>query len=249
MSVAMPGAQRILHRVVDPTGALGLGSEYCVAKTYSMEARASHMVMGLADEVYFQDAQMQKDTADWVDRFNAQHPPKLISMAPAVVIQRIQQVAQPFYLVEPYLAGEYAKYNANQPSYTLLMSDSFPETPHAFSHFTHHHSHGEVLVCDIQGVGNRYTDPQIISTRNCDDYVVDLGKSAIRNWFSSHRCRSLCHNLGLKHQFLQDLSMGEERAGSLVNGWRTAEHVLFGFEMIENLHWHCTTNAGSLKQD
>lgn len=36
-----------------------------------------------------------------------------------------------------------------------------PNTPQAFSHFTYCHSGGKLLICDIQGVGDKYTDPQI----------------------------------------------------------------------------------------
>jgi elongation factor 2 kinase len=36
-------------------------------------------------------------------------------------------------------------------------------TPQAFSHFTYEHSRGRILVCDIQGVGDTWTDPQIHS--------------------------------------------------------------------------------------
>ena len=84
------------------------------------------------------------------------------------------------------------RYNTNTKSYAMLLSDAHRETPAAFSHFTHHESNGQVLVCDIQGVGDRYTDPQIIDARGCHDYVIDLGKSAIRDWFSSHRWRADC---------------------------------------------------------
>ena len=34
-------------------------------------------------------------------------------------------------------------------------------TPQAFSHFSYVASGGEVLICDIQGVGDLFTDPQI----------------------------------------------------------------------------------------
>ena len=116
------------------------------------------------------------------------------------------------------------------------MGQTSPETPQAFSHFTHAESEGAVLVCDIQGCGDRLTDPQIISTRACDDYVVDLGQSAMRNFFSSHRCGELCRCMDLKHPFPSDLQAGEERAFGLIDGvFRGLKHVLFGFELAENM--------------
>lgn len=34
-------------------------------------------------------------------------------------------------------------------------------TPSAFAHFSYEASNKRLLVCDIQGVGDLYTDPQI----------------------------------------------------------------------------------------
>ena len=59
--------------------------------------------------------------------------------------------------VEPFLPGEYHKYNNNFGWVSYLDRN----TPQAFSHFTHFISNGEHLVTDIQGVGDKYTDPQV----------------------------------------------------------------------------------------
>ena len=37
-------------------------------------------------------------------------------------------------------------------------------TPQAFSHFTYELSQHSLLICDIQGVGDMYTDPQVHTT-------------------------------------------------------------------------------------
>jgi hypothetical protein len=37
----------------------------------------------------------------------------------------------------------------------------YHELAHAFSHFTWVQSEGELIVCDIQGVDNAWTDPQV----------------------------------------------------------------------------------------
>ena len=34
-------------------------------------------------------------------------------------------------------------------------------TPQAFSHFTYEYSNHTLLICDVQGVGDMYTDPQV----------------------------------------------------------------------------------------
>lgn len=55
--------------------------------------------------------------------------------------------------------GEYIKYNSN--SGFVEDSKQCRHTPQAFSHFTFERSGHELIVVDIQGVGDLYTDPQI----------------------------------------------------------------------------------------
>lgn len=45
-------------------------------------------------------------------------------------------------------------------------------TPQAFSHWTLQHSQGRFLVCDIQGVGDVWTDPQIHTSEERPDFGV-----------------------------------------------------------------------------
>ena len=55
--------------------------------------------------------------------------------------------------------GQYTKYTNN---YGFVSAEG-RLTPQAFSHWTWCASAGQHLVCDIQGVGDMYTDPQIHS--------------------------------------------------------------------------------------
>ena len=59
--------------------------------------------------------------------------------------------------------GEYKKYNSNAGYIQLSKNNTFRNTPQAFSHFSYEASEGKILVADIQGVGDLYTDPQIHS--------------------------------------------------------------------------------------
>ncbi len=70
--------------------------------------------------------------------------------------------------VERFIEGPYKKYNNN---YDWVSPDD-RNTPQAFSHFTYESSNRTLLVCDIQGVGDLYTDPQIHSI----DKNFTLGK-------------------------------------------------------------------------
>ena len=55
------------------------------------------------------------------------------------------------------MEGEYVKYNDN-----WSWCDDKRNTPQAFSHFTWEASGNKLLVCDLQGVGDCWTDPQVL---------------------------------------------------------------------------------------
>jgi hypothetical protein len=54
----------------------------------------------------------------------------------------------------------------------------------AFSHFTYAKSGGKILICDIQGVNDTYTDPQIHTLSGKGFGVGNLGYTGIRYVFS-----------------------------------------------------------------
>ena len=58
---------------------------------------------------------MQHDACCWAEKFNLRSP-RTITMAPAVVVQRVSHADKPFLTLEPLLEGAYRKYNSNQAS-------------------------------------------------------------------------------------------------------------------------------------
>jgi hypothetical protein len=57
-----------------------------------------------------------------------------------------------------------------------------------------------MLVCDIQGVGDMYTDPQIHSNAGHGNFIYgkgDMGMEGITQFFATHRCNAVCRQLGL----------------------------------------------------
>eukprot|EP00756_Hemistasia_phaeocysticola_P050788 Hpha_TRINITY_DN25973_c0_g1::TRINITY_DN25973_c0_g1_i1::g.185434::m.185434/K08292/EEF2K; elongation factor 2 kinase len=97
--------------------------------------------------------------------------------------------------LEPLMQGHYQKHNNNAGAVASLDA-----TAQAFSHFTHEVSHHQLLVCDIQGVGGLYTDPQIHSVEGSQKESFgdgDLHSDGIRRFFASHRCNEQCRALGL----------------------------------------------------
>jgi elongation factor 2 kinase len=71
-------------------------------------------------------------------------------------------------------------------------------TPQAFSHFTFERSNHELIVVDIQGVGDLYTDPQIHTVKGTEYGEGNLGIKGFALFFSSHICNEVCRCLGKK---------------------------------------------------
>lgn len=64
--------------------------------------------------------------------------------------------------LEPYIEGEYIKYNSNSGWVNEhLVDDHFNQMAQAFSHFSFERSWGRFLVNDLQGVGRVLTDPSV----------------------------------------------------------------------------------------
>ncbi|KAM4650717.1 myosin heavy chain kinase C-like isoform 2-T3 [Discoglossus pictus] len=102
--------------------------------------------------------------------------------------------------MEKYMDGHYEKHNANYVS-TLYEDFAITQrnTPQAFSHFTLVSTNHEELACDIQGVGDEYTDPQIHTIKEDPTYSDgNLGWKGIWIFQAFHKCNSICKALNLK---------------------------------------------------
>ena len=62
----------------------------------------------------------------------------------------------------------------------------------AFSHFTWEASTHTILVCDIQGVGDTWTDPQIHSFNGEGYGKGNMGNDGIQKFLESHKCNEIC---------------------------------------------------------
>lgn len=115
-------------------------------------------VAGTPPSQYFDDVRMQSESQKWACDFNSRSVPKRVEFIGAYVMELMDRGSRPICGVERFVPGQYVKYNNNWD-----WSDDRRNTPQAFSHFTWEASNHQLLICDIQGVADMYTDPQIHS--------------------------------------------------------------------------------------
>ncbi|KAG8505318.1 Transient receptor potential cation channel subfamily M member 7, partial [Galemys pyrenaicus] len=106
-----------------------------------------------------------------------------------------------WFAVEECMTGEFRKYNNNNGD-EIIPTNTLEEIMLAFSHWTYEYTRGELLVLDLQGVGENLTDPSVIKaeeTRSCDMVFgpANLGEDAIKNFRAKHHCNSCCRKLKL----------------------------------------------------
>ena len=122
----------------------------------------------------------------------------------------------PCMSLEPFLPGEYTKYNSNSGWVNDSPSPSSPATPsisdiaQAFSHYTFERSAGKLLVSDLQGVEGTLTDPAI-HTADPERFKLadtNLGEAGMKFFFATHRCNEWCKKLGLEGSLGKMMSGG-----------------------------------------
>jgi elongation factor 2 kinase len=143
-------------------------------------------------QTYFRDIELQAHCASYAELYNSYHPPKRVEFLHAWVLELTERGGV-LCAVEEFIQGDYRKHNNNFGS----VSDDERNTPQAFSHFTYEASSHEVLAVDIQGVGDKYTDPQIHTLNGHDFGKGNLGVLGFQKFMSSHRCNSICRYLKL----------------------------------------------------
>lgn len=138
------------------------------------------------------------------------------------------------FCVEHFIEGNYVKYNSNSG----FVSELHRLTPHAFSHFTFEKSRHQLIVVDIQGVGDLYTDPQM-HTMDLSEYGdANLGAKGMALFFSSHLCSPLCFALGLTQFDLspEELSRLSSNKWSIVSSETVVSPSITGSSDITKLN-------------
>ncbi|XP_074934227.1 transient receptor potential cation channel subfamily M member 6 isoform X2 [Phalacrocorax aristotelis] len=123
--------------------------------------------------------------------------------------------ANQWLTIEKYMTGEFRKYNNNNGD-EITPSSLLEELMLAFSHWTYVYTRGELLVLDLQGVGENLTDPSVIKPEDKKSGKMvfgpaNLGEEAIRNFITKHRCNSCCRRLKLPDLRISEYTL--ERVG------------------------------------
>lgn len=113
-----------------------------------------------------------------------------------------------FVTAENYIPGVYVKFNDNNGHVNEQAEKEPSEVAAAFSHFTFDHTDGDQICVDVQGVGIKWTDPQLHS-RDRTFGPADHGQQGMKRFFASHACSSLCCALGLRSVDQDTLELGK----------------------------------------
>ncbi|KAG7381102.1 hypothetical protein PHYPSEUDO_006478 [Phytophthora pseudosyringae] len=174
-------------------GADGSPSRLLVAKVSLRPAEPS---------TYLSDVEMQAVCAHYAALYNEHEPPLKVCYARSWLLKlRDRERGALVCSVEEFLPGAYVKYSNNSGYVgreTSTTEERERNTPQAFSHFTFVASDFRLMIVDIQGVADSYTDPQIHSADGRGFGVGNLGTFGMEKFLESHRCNEVCRWLGLR---------------------------------------------------
>lgn len=198
------------------------GATGCVGKFFKKD------IPDVVEVDYFNEAMAQCMSEEFAQNFNRhpaiQHKVSflmcyVVRVDPKVLPQtaplnsffsfRTQDTHQCLFVMEFKFRGSFTKYNNNfgevydkpNPGMTVAQTtrrQQILQTAEAFSHFTLQESGGSFLVCDLQGVEDFFTDPQIHTEDGKGLGMGNMGAEGIGKWATQHTCNAVCKALQLQ---------------------------------------------------
>jgi len=168
-----------------------------VAKCYMKRGHIDTSPEGI--DAVLTDITLQYEAMHWAEKFNKTDAPKKIDFIRAYAMEFVDRPGKPMFAVERFIAGSdsygngFLKHNTNSGFVDL---EEHRKTPQIFSAYSFYASEGKRLVADVQGVGDLYTDPQVLSV----DYRFgdgDLGPRGMALFFKTFRHCDLSDRLGI----------------------------------------------------
>ncbi|GCB77847.1 hypothetical protein scyTo_0015723, partial [Scyliorhinus torazame] len=104
----------------------------------------------------------------------------------------------PYATIEKDLNGQFEKYSMEDKSRNLSASE-IGQKCHTFQHWVYQWTNGNLLITDLQGVGLKLTDVQIVTTsKGYQGLRGNCASSVIEEFATAHQCNRYCEALGLK---------------------------------------------------
>ena len=190
------GSQRIAYHGYDPSNRKRL-----VFKQFKWTAKQL-----TSSKRFYETVQVYAVASNIASEFNKQSPCGTVEIKfnPVGFVKFNDGGKKNYFTYEPFLEGEYLKYNNNK-RHVRQEESKFNDACQAFSHFSWAKSKDVGgLVCDLQGVVSTdgssivLTDPAIHNSNVLLYGSTNLGQKGIDDFFIAHGCNSICHAMKLK---------------------------------------------------
>nr|CCA22984.1 alpha kinase putative [Albugo laibachii Nc14] len=203
---------------------------------------AKFMIQSADVSTYLSDVEMQAVCAHYARLYNEHEPPLKVDYAQSWLL-KLKDRDGVVCCVEEYLPGAYVKYSNNNGFVghaTSATEERERNTPQAFSHFTFVASDYRLMVVDIQGVHDSYTDPQIHTFDGRGFGAGNLGTIGMEKFLQTHRCNEICKWLGLPvliHAKNEKEDAEEDRGRYKAGGTAAPEYEMpFGNAIKKSTH-------------